>query len=440
MTKLTQASLKAKLKKPGRYGDGGGLFFRVIDKTKAYWVYRYRAMIDGASKEREMSLGPYPELMLAEAREKHAKLRAKVKADHSDPLAEKRAARTAVIASKTATPTFGQIADEYLATHEGSWKNSKHVWQWKWTLNVACAPIRDMPVDQVNVEAVLGVLKPIWVKTPETASRSRGRIEAVLAAAQALGHIHADKANPARWRGHLDKLLSNPKKTGKPRCNHPAMPYADLPAFMAKLKATPAEAAKALQFVILTGARSGEVFGATWDEMALDRPANGAAAQWGGPTWTVPARRMKMGRQHPVPLSDAAVAIVGDQLAHRGPKQAYVFESPVAQGGKIHRSGAHQPLSNMALAMLMRRLGVGCFTVHGFRSAFRSWCADTGVPFEVAEACLAHAPGNSVVQAYMRSNMLERRRPVMSSWASFVTGESEAAKVAPISAAKRRKR
>ena len=436
MGKLTQAKLREKLKKPGRHGDGHGLFFRVVDETKAYWVYRYRVAVDGRSREREMSLGAYPELLLAGARAKHAAERAKV-LEKADPLAEKRAAKASAAApAPTGTPTFGEIANDYMATHKASWRSAKHLEQWVQTLAKYSGPIRDKPVDEIDTAAVLAVLKPLWTRVPETGSRLRGRIETVLNAARSLGHIEANRANPARWKGHLDNLLPNPKKIGE-RAHHAAMPYAALPAFMEKLKATPGVGARALRFVILTAARSGEVFGMTFDEVELDVPKNGSAATWPGPTWVVPGSRMKMGKQHDVPLSPAAIAILRDQLETRGPKQTCVFESPVAQGSKVHRDGAHQPLSPMALVMLMRRLGAGV-TVHGMRAAFRSWCADTGVAFEVAEACLSHAPGNAVVQAYQRSNMLERRRPVMAAWSNFLEGKVEAAKVVAIGGAKRR--
>jgi integrase len=222
-----------------------------------------------------------------------------------------------------------------------------------------------------------------------------------LDAARVRGHIEADKANPARWRGQLQHVLPNPKKVRAPS-HHAAMPIADLPAFFAKLPARPDVAPRALAFVIQTAARSGEALGMEWNEVDID-----------GATWTVPAGRMKAGKDHVVPLSDAAVAILRDQLKTRG-KNAHVF--PGARPTK--------PLSINALGAAMRRLGAGEFTVHGFRAAFRSWCADQGVAFEVAEACLAHAPGSEVVQAYQRSSMLERRRPVMAAWARHVTGES----------------
>jgi integrase len=413
MGKLTQSALPRLVRKPGRYMDGSGLFFRVIGDNKSYFVYRYRIN----SREREISLGPYPETSLDEARAQHAAYRAKVKREGVDPLDEKRAAKLAKPAALT-VPSFGEVADGYVKTHEGSWQNDKHRWQWAHTLTAYCAPIRAIPVNQIDVNAVLSVLGPLWTKTPETASRLRGRIEIVLDAARALGHISADKANPARWRGHLDKLLPNPKKTGKPRRNHPAMAYADVPAFMARLGGLTGPSAKALMFAILTAARSGEVFGMTFDEIDFDAA-----------TWIVPAPRMKMRREHRVPLSAPAVAILRERLAKRGKRQVYVFESPIAQGAKVHRDGGRQPLSNMAFAMLLRRMGASDITTHGFRSSARSWMADHGVPFEVAESCLAHTTGNSVVQAYQRSDMLGRRRPVLEAWADFVTGEADTGKV-----------
>jgi integrase len=351
-----------------------------------------------------MSLGPYPELGLAEARKKHAELRARVIADKADPLREKRAARQAR-ANARATPTFGEAADDYIATHEASWRNNKHRWQWRQTLTDYCAPIRDLPVNEVDTDAVLSVLKPLWTQVPETAARLRGRIERVIDAARARGLIDENRANPARWRGHLDHLL--PKRRRLTRGHHPAMPYGDLPTFMAKLRARSGTTAKALMLVIFTAARSGEVFGMRWGEVDLDTGL-----------WTVPRDRMKMGVEHVVPLSDAAVAIRRDQGKTRG-KNAFVFPSPLPR----------QPLSNMAFAMVMRRMGVGEYTPHGFRSAFRDWAAEHGVDFEVAEHCLAHAVGNAVTRAYLRSTMIERRRKVMADWAAFLAGESEQPKV-----------
>ena len=398
-TKLTNAALKSLIKKTGRHADGGGLYFRVIGDDKAYWAFRYP--VDG--KEREMSLGPYPEVSLALARAQHAAARAKVRTHKIDPLAEKRAAKEI---RGHAMPTFGEVADRHLAAHQPVRRNERHRRQWFVALTTYCAPIRALPVNEVGTKEVLQVLKPVWTRAPEIASRLRGRIEAVLDAARALGHIDPDRANPARWRGHLDHLLPNPDKIGE-RGHHAAMPYADLPAFMAKLESASGAAAKALRFAILCAARSSEVFGMTWDEV----PALSL--------WMVPGERMKMREPHSVPLSEPAADLLRDQLARRRPKQRYVFPGARPQ----------KPLSNMALAMTLRRLGAGQYTVHGFRSSFRDWAADRGVEFEVAEQCLAHAVGSSVTRAYLRTTMIERRRKVMADWAAFLSGESEQATV-----------
>ena len=253
---------------------------------------------------------------------------------------------------------------------------------------------------------MLACLKPLWMRAPETASRLRGRIEAVLASAQVDGHIHQDRTNPARWRGWLDRKLPNPKKVGE-RSHHAALPYADLPDFMARLGRAPGIAAKALAFVILTAARSGEALGMTWDEVDL------ATA-----TWTVPASRMKAGKAHVVPISDQALAILRGQHATRG-KNPHVFPSHLPR----------QALSSASLSLALRRLGTDA-TTHGMRASFRMWAADQGIAFEVAEQCLAHTVGSAVVQAYQRSSMLERRRPVMDAWASFVTPKPDAKVVA----------
>jgi integrase len=399
--KLNNTAVKALLKKPGRHGDGGGLYLRVTEGGVAFWSYRYL----WHGRQREMSFGRYPELLLAEAREQHMELRRRVLNDGGDPARDGHRGAGA--------PTFGEAADAYLAAHERSWRNDKHRWQWRHTLTEYCKPIRETPVDAVDTAAVLKVLKPLWFSVPETAARLRGRIETVLDAARALGHIDENRANPARWGGHLDKLL--PKRQRLTRGHHAAMPYADVPAFMAKLKGAPGAAARALQFTILTAARSGEVFGMQWGEVDLDAKV-----------WIAPAARMKVGREHHVPLSDAALDILRGQLAARRGRQPYVFPS----------KDVRAPLSNMAMAMAMRRLGAGEYTVHGFRSAFRDWAAEQGVDDSVAEQCLAHQIGTAVTRAYLRTSMLERRRTVMDSWAAFLAGESETATVVPLRAAR----
>jgi integrase len=411
MGKLTNTGLKGLIERPGRHSDGQGLFFRTLGQGKAYFVYRYRF----GGKVREFSIGPYPEVSLNEAREKHAELRKRVVVDKADPLALRRAAKEKVSFAK-GKPTFGTVADAYVEAKGGEWKNAKHRGQWAMTLTKYCAPIRDMAVDEVDTKAVLAILKPIWTKTPETASRLRGRMEMVLNAARARGLIDENRANPARWKGHLDQLLANPKKTGARRGHHAAMPYADVPAFMAKLKQAQGAAAKALMFAILTAARSGEVLGATWDEIDLNAGV-----------WTVPASRMKGGREHRVPLSDAALAILRGQLESQG-RSPHVFP-----GARPKR-----PLGPMALKQAMLKLGAGSCTAHGFRSAFRDWAGDeTGFPREVAEAALAHAVGDETERAYRRGDALMKRRELMNAWADWLEG-NEAAKV--VSLGSRRKR
>ena len=394
MTELTPPRLKTLIKKPGRHADGAGLYFRTTGEGKAYFVYRYR--LDG--KAHEMSLGPFPDLGLGDARRRHSELRTMVLNGHN-PMAAKK--KTGKVVHSTGKPTFGEVADDYVETNEGSWRNPKHRQQWRMTLTEHAKAIRSKPVDEVTTADVVSVLKPIWTKTPETASRLRGRIEVVLDAARALGHIPEDKANPARWRGHLDKLLS--KRAKLLRGHHSAMPYADMPKLILQLKATPSAAAKALQFVILTATRTNETLGAKWPEFDLKAKV-----------WSIPKERMKMQRPHEVPLSPQAVEIVMEQSAARR-ENPYVFA-----GQRPMR-----PLSSMSMAMLLRRMGVE-FTVHGFRSAFRNWAAEQAVPFEVAESCLAHSVGNAVTQAYLRTTMTERRRPIMIEWARHVLGEPAA--------------
>jgi integrase len=396
MAKLTNAALKRLIMKTGRHADGHGLYFRVMGEGRAYWAFRYRV----GGRVREMSLGALPEVNLAEARDRHSAERAKVRTHKRDPLAEKRAAKQ----DRAKAPTFGEVADDHLRAHQDSRKNERHRRQWFVALTTYCAPIRETPVHEVNTEAVLRVLQPVWNRAPDTASRLRGMIERVLDAARARGHIDPDRANPARWRGHLDHLLPNPDKIGEHR-HHAAMPYADAPAFMAKLRGAEGLAVNALMLAILTAARTSEALPMQWDEVDLERSL-----------WTVPAERMKMGVEHQVPLSDAAVEVLRGQATRR-----HVFPG--------RRPGAR--LSDTALAQTMRRMGAGAYTVHGFRSSFRDWAADNGAEWDVAEACLAHTLGNAVSRAYLRSTMIQRRRAVMDAWAAFLAGESASARVVP---------
>ena len=358
--KLTARAVESLAKRKGRYRDGDGLFLRVMDPGKrVYWTFRYR--MNG--QDREMSVGPYPELSLAQARDRHLALRNAVKVDKTDPVGDRRAAKTAVIArSDSAKPTFGQCADQFIALNEGAWRSRKHAAQWRQSLIRHCQPIWLKPVDLIAADDVLAVLEPIWPTVPETASRVRGRIEKILNAARVRGHIAADKANPARWKDHLKDILPSPKKVGK-RGHHVAMPYAQLPAFMARLAEIDSAASRALQLTILSACRTSEVLHMTWDEI-----------DFGNAVWRVPASRMKMQKPHDVPLSDPALAILLAQEIGRG-------DNPHVFPGRPMR-----PLTTAAMLVLLRRMNIDA-TVHGFRAAFRMWAADVArAPFEIAEA------------------------------------------------------
>ena len=326
------------LKKPGRHSDGGGLYLSISGDGRRRWVFMYT----WGGKQREAGLGAAAKggVSLKAAREKATEGRSLLQADR-DPLAEWNKPEAEKV------PTFGIVADEFLSAHEGVFRNDKHKAQWRMTLTRYCEPIRSTPVDTIDTEAVLSVLKPLWTRAPETASRLRGRIETVLDAAKARGFIDRNEANPARWRGHLDKLL--PKRAKLKRGHHAAMPYADVPAFVADLRERRATAARALEYCILTAARSGEVLAARWVEIDFDEKV-----------WTIPAGRTKAAREHRVPLSDRALALLNEMEAGRTGE--FIFPG--------QRQG--RPLSGMAFEMLLRRFR-SPYTAHGFRSSFRDW-------------------------------------------------------------------
>jgi integrase len=287
----------------------------------------------------------------------------------------------------------------YVASHRAGWRNPKHAAQWQATLATYAEPvIGDLSVQRIDTALVLKVLEPIWRVKPETAGRVRGRIESILDWAKVRGYRTGE--NPARWRGHLDKLLP-PRSRVRRVEHHASLPYAELPGFLVSLREQAGIAARALEFAILTAARTGEVIGARWGEMdLLDK------------TWTLPAARMKSGREHRVPLSAHALAILKEMQAHRHAEGAFVF--PGSRNGK--------PLSNMAFLMLLRRMDLGDVTAHGFRSSFRNWAAErTSFPAEVAEMALAHTVSDKTVAAYNRSDLFERRRRLMSAWTTFCT-------------------
>ena len=396
-----------KVKASGYYGDGGGLFLQVSRYGTKSWVFRLKAN----GRLREMGLGSLDTYSLAEARERARNCR-KLRDEGKDPIEERNAARLAVKLEATKAITFEQCAERHIAAHRAGWRNGKHRDQWSSTLETYVNPIIGaLPVQAIDTTLVMKAVEPIWNEKPETASRVRGRIEAILDWATARGFRAGE--NPARWRGHLDKLL--PKKTKVRRIeHHAALPYREIAAFVAELRSQEGIAARALEFAILTAARTGEVIGALWGELDLaDR------------LWTIPAERMKADKEHRVPLSDAAIAILEDlQRVRQGD---YVFP-----GGRAGR-----PISNMAMTMTLRRMGRGELTVHGFRSSFRDWAAErTGFPAEVAEMALAHAVSDKVEAAYRRGDLFQKRRQLMDAWARYCATPAPAGKVVSFAAAK----
>jgi integrase len=381
----------AKLTKPGRYAVGDGAYLQIAAGGTKAWIFRYQR--DGQA--RHMGLGPVSLISLAEAREKARNARRALLEGH-DPLALKRQTRARQRLEAAKGMTFKDCAERMMASHQAAWKNPKHKQQWRNTLaSYAYPTFGDLPVGSVDTGLVLKALEPIWTTKPETAGRVRGRVEAVLDWAKARGY--RDGETPARWRGHLDKLLPNRRKVRSVR-NHPAMPYSDLPVFMAELRSRKSVSARALEFAILTAGRTGEVIGAKLSEVDLDNAV-----------WTVPADRMKAGKEHRVPLSPRAAEIVRE-LPRDGD---YVF--PGGRAGK--------PLSNMALLELMRGMRPE-FVPHGFRSTFRDWAAErTSHPSEVVEQALAHAIESKVEAAYRRGDLFEKRRQLMVDWAAFCVRE-----------------
>jgi integrase len=386
MAKLNSRFVET-VKTPGKYGDSStkGLQLVVSPTEAKKWVFRFQWQ----GRQREMGLGSFPEVGLADAREKALEARKLVKGA-VDPIADRQKDR--------AVPTFGQMADEVLEQLSPGFRNDKHRAQWAMTLGEYCKPIRNMPVDAVDTHAVLSVLKPHWTRAPETASRLRGRIERVLNAAKAKGYRTGE--NPATWKGHLENLL--PKRSKLSRGHFAAMAYADVPAFIAKLRERDVVSALALEFCILTATRSTETLEARWQEIDFEAKV-----------WTVPAERTKAARDHSVPLSDPALAILAKLNGVRSSE--FVFPGR-----------GHKPLSSMSMEMILRRMDVDV-TVHGFRSSFRDWAGnETHFPREVAEHALAHIIGDKAEQAYRRSDALEKRRALMDAWANHCEGPRRA--------------
>ncbi len=394
--RLTATEVKA-LKEPGRHADGGNLYVSVSPAGAKRWVFLYRWQ----GRPKEAGLGSAAEgsqlyVTLAQARTRAAAMR-ELLAGGKDPLAEKHKEQAA-----TKPQTFGECASSLIASKQAGWRNEKHRQQWTNTLTSYCAPIWGTPVADVNTEGVLKCLQPIWHEKPETASRVRGRIEAVLSAAKVRGLRSGE--NPAQWRGHLDQLMPRARKLS--RGHHAALPYQDVPAFLIDLRQRRGAAALALEWAILTAARTAEVIFGTWGEIDVEARV-----------WSIPGGRMKSGRPHRVPLSDAAIALLerARELRDHDGDGAHLF--PGQRRAK--------PLSGMALEMAMRRMKLADHaTPHGFRSSFRDWAGDTGVAREVAELSLAHVVADATERAYARSDMLERRRPVMEAWGAYCGGEA----------------
>lgn len=376
-------------------GGVTGLGINVTQSGSRSWILRYTV----GGKRKDMGLGGYPDVTLAQAKEFARTARAKL-AQGIDPIEHTRAAKRKMIAEQLATITFRQAATQYIDTHETSWRNDKHVQQWRNTIETYANPkIGQTPVRDISLHQIMSILEPIWIDKTETATRLRGRLESILD--WAIVRSYRTEANPARWKGLLDKLLPAPSKVANSE-HHRALPYADLPAFMKCLREQHGIGSKALKFAILTACRSGEVRGAKWDEFDLD---NG--------TWTVPTSRMKAGKEHRVPLSNKALAIIKEM--HESAFCEYVF--PSTHSKKNEAKGA--VMSDMTLSAVLRRMKTPAVP-HGFRSTFRDWCAEsTDYPNEVAEMALAHAIGNKVEAAYRRGDLFEKRKQLMQDWADY---------------------
>lgn len=380
------------LTEPGTYDDGDGLRLMVKASGSKSWVFRYQFQ----GKRRDMGLGSFPALSLKAARLAVADHR-RTMANGTDPMAARDAEREAQRQQAAKRVTFDTVAAEYIASHRAGWKNAKHGQQWANTLATYAAPIiGHLSPSEITTAHVLEVLQPIWGEKTETASRVRNRIELILDAAKARGL--RDGENPARWRGHLDKLLPKRSKV-QAREHHAALPWPELPAFMVKLAGHDELTYKAMRLTILTACRTSEVLGAVWSEIDLESR-----------TWTIPAARMKADKEHRVPLSAAALEVLASLPRVDG--NPYLF--PGQRAGR--------PLSNMAMLMGLRRMGRGELTMHGFRSTFRDWAAEnTHYPREVCEMALAHVVATGAEAAYWRGDVFEKRRALMADWAAYAT-------------------
>lgn len=386
INRLSPAQVKAATN-AGRYSDGGGLYLNISKAGSKSWAFIWTHN----KKRREMGLGPFRDVGLAMARDLAENCRHQVR-DGLDPIQERK---------RLDEPNFLDCALRFLDSKEKGWKHPKHKQQWRMTLMVYAKPLHPIKVSQITTQDVLAILTPIWMEKSETASRLRGRVEAVLDYAKAMGWRSGE--NPALWRGNLKSLLPELKRSKRVK-HHPAMCFDELPEFMQRLKGREAMAARLLEFIILTASRSNEARGAKWSEIDFLKK-----------TWTVPAERMKMGKAHVVPLSKRAVEIV--TALHALKVGEYVFPNP----SKL------KPFSENGTRALLHRMKRPDVTTHGFRSSFRDWAGDcTNVQREVIEAALAHRIKDGVEAAYRRSTALEKRRALMESWAIYCTTDSQA--------------
>ncbi|HJQ59291.1 MAG TPA: integrase arm-type DNA-binding domain-containing protein [Vineibacter sp.] len=385
-------------KRPGMHADGGGLYLQVTPTGARTWLLRYQL----AGRRREMGLGSAsagpdgkPVVSLADARLKAADAMRLVAAG-IDPIADRDAKRAAAVVEAAKTMTFRASAEAFLTSMRAGWRNAKHAAQWDSTLETYVHPtLGDLPVRSIDAALILKVLNPIWRTKPETASRVRGRVEAILDHAKAQGGREGD--NPARWSGNLQYMLPSLRDVRLVR-HHASMPYGDMPTFWPRLQIADGQGARALEFLILTAGRTGEVLNAQWPEI-----------DDGARVWTVPPERMKGKKEHRVPLTDPALALLRKLAAARTGDLIFPGQS---EG---------MPLSNMTMQAVLRRLRVRG-TPHGFRSSFRTWVAEeTSFPADVAEAALAHTQGK-LHAAYQRGDLLEKRRTMMDAWANYVEG------------------
>jgi integrase len=394
--KLTALAVE-KTRTPGVYADGGGLYLRVTGQGTKSWFYRF--MLDG--KAHWMGLGPVHTIGLVEARDKATDCR-RLLLEGIDPIEARKAARMKARLEAANAITFAHAAVRYVEAHRAGWRNAKHAAQWATTIATYANPIiGDLPVQAITTALVMQVLQPLWSEKPETASRLRGRIEAVLDWARVQGYREGE--NPARWRGHLAKLLPARAKVRKVK-HHAALPYAEIGGFMVELRAREDVAARALEFTILTACRTGEVLGVPWGEIDL-------AAR----LWTIPAERTKTEKEHRVPLSGRAIAILKEMRALR--------DGDERQDGAtlVFPSTRHgMPLGDAAMLRVLATMGHSDLTVHGLRSSFRDWASErTNFPRDAAELALGHAVGDKVEAAYRRGDLFEKRRRLMDAWGAF---------------------